>query len=223
MNNTRNKTLIAKPSLKVLGQLLTGVVIAASVAQVQASPVVAAGSSYDAVVLSGLAGQQTNMFGLSFDGVASSVTNGGRTVTLNDSEQDLGGGLHRISFVFTSTADMFPTVGSSGFVNIGLVSNPLDLLRQVDLVTSQLRMFDAAGSLIASSNSVDAPVAAWNGFWLNIASAGGITNMGARNIQRVELDLNVAEIPEPTSALLALAALLGVAASTRRKSAQPRV
>ena len=154
-----------------------------------------------------------------FDGTAQTFTDGGRTVTVNESDVDQGSGAHRISFVFTSTADLYPTTGESGLVNIGGFSNPLYLLMNVDLVSANLRMFNAAGASMGVGNFLSPGTASWNGYWPDQANVGGFSGIGGRNIRRVELDINVAEIPEPQSAALVVLALLAGAGFSRRKAA----
>ena len=204
---------------KTLNSTLACLTLAA-VASTQAAPVVAVGSSYQANVW-GLASGMTQMTGLTFDGVAESRTSGGTTVTINESQQDLGGGAHRVSFVYTSDVDMFPSAGETGVVNIGYVSNPLDLLESVDLINGIVRMYDAAGGLLFGPGTFNNPlVVPWDGYWIDSNTFGGFGSVGGRNIRRIELDINVAVIPEPHSVALVLMALVAGVSMSRRKSGQ---
>ena len=203
-----------------LKSVLAGCVLAASSTSF-AGPVLM-GSSYNAAIVGDPASGTTFFGGAVFDGIAQSITRniGGsdHTFTLNESQTDLGGGLFRISFIFAGSPVMFVSADNFGGVGVGLFGDVLDLDGPYDLLNSVTRVYNQAGSLLATGGGPDSPVAPWSGAWPAPNLVGGFAGVGPAAITRFELDLNLQVIPEPGSFGLAGLALCGLLINARRRA-----
>lgn len=205
---------------------LAATTVAALCAASNASPVVNPGSTYAAVVLgSSTTGPSSGLSifnPVTFDGVAQTFTRtktDGSTeqVTINESQSDLGGGVHSIHFSFNSDQDMFPVSGENGFINIGFPNNALDLLEAVTVTSWNLSFLNSAGASIASGPFGLPTTTVWDGTFLAPAIAGGFKNLGGLGVTGITLDIVVADIPEPATLALMGIALASLAATRRRK------
>jgi hypothetical protein len=188
----------------------------------RASSIVIAGSSYDyalfGTVTPLLIGTAT------FDGVAESFSYHGVSMTISETETDLGGGTYQIIVQLIAASDVFPTVGESGLFNLGVAANPLDLASST--LTSARMSFFNSGGMFASDEFIGAVAntSPWDGFFPSSGVGAGFIGAGGRGTNRIDLvlTLNQVQTPVPEPATFALLALglagLGVRRWRQRKA-----
>jgi hypothetical protein len=191
---------------------------------VQAVPIVTNGSSYNFILFTGPGGGSNLVGPTTFDGLAEVFAlNAGGLATVSESQTDLGGDQFQIDLSIVGNAELFPSVlgGSSGVVNIGRASDPLDLT-QPFMLTSAILTYTRGNGIVFSSDDFINAVAnqdPWDGFFAQSAFAVGFTNAVGQDIRRVDLSLTGRAVPESGSTLamlgLVTAGLVGV---RRRRS-----
>jgi hypothetical protein len=189
-----------------------------------AGPVVAVGSTYSIYLEGGLSGD--DFFGVTeFDDSPATALRSGKTLTLSESEVSLGGGVSRISIHLVASADLFPALGETAILAIGVGGNGLDLLRQVSLDGALITFFDSSNKILLTSDNLVGQVPQgnpWTGFLPDPTNALGIVDVGGLGVSRVTFDFTVtdigSEVPEPGSLLLGGIAIVGVIAARRRRS-----
>jgi len=218
---------------RLVTALASGLVLAGASLTAQAALIVPAGSTYDFGLLGQVSGH-TALQSVAFDGTTKQFTrtiaNGGPTLNmaLTESQTDLGNGQFRILFDVTADGDMFPYFvvpgdPEYGLVAMGYLGDPLDLLESLTLQSAIVRVFNGAGSTLASDDFVDLVGQAepWDGVFPKPGFLTGYGNAGAHDIRRLQLELVVGPavngVPEPHSLLLAGLALAAAAVARRRR------
>lgn len=205
------------------------------------APIVADGTTYGYRIRHGADPLVSNITGVTFDGIAEAFAlsvagapNGILNVSINESQTDLGGGLHKILIQMTSASDLFPTDPVNqepGSVNIGRPGlDPLNLLRPVTLLSAVFQGFapDAPGGAYEALDyaslfpSFFSSLAPWDGYFLNDTQAAGYAHPGGLGINRLDLTFTVQEIretqvPEPQTLALVFCGLVTMMAIRRRR------
>lgn len=191
-----------------------------------AAPIVLTGSSYTFY----LEGSESNNAFLGqtvFDNVAGTADRAGLILTVTENEIGLGDGRSRIRINIAADGDLFPAFNEAAILAIGLDEDGLDLLRSVTLDEVRLTLADAEGSTVLVSDNLASEVpdrSPWSGLFPAPSSAVGLENIGGRGVRNISFDFFVSEmstnIPEPSTALLALIGLTG-AFATRRRQRKP--
>jgi hypothetical protein len=200
----------------------TGLLLAcASLTSALAAPIVAAGSSYS-MAISGTGFAGFTLGNLVFDGAAESRTEGGRTLSITESQQDLGGGVWKISLSLLSDTDLSP--GDTIAFSFGH-QDPLDLLQAVSLTSLRLQVtgFNAQGQPVSANPDVLALLSPpfrspWGGA-VGDPPSSSIAFVGLPwDVRSATFDLTVAglAVPEPGVPALLGAALLAWALTRRR-------
>ena len=191
---------------------LAALALLASVTPASAA-VIDPSSSYG-IYLWGTSSGQTFHDPISFDGNWESFTRttvDGNDIGLriNESESDLGGGLHLIEIIVMADADLFPVGGETIFFNVGEL-DPLNVLGNY-LVESALLSIYVGDTL---QNQADFYqifphlfTEPWDGGFLSADTGGGWSNGGALGINQIRLQMTVREMRVPTPATLAVMAL----------------
>lgn len=195
-----------------------------------AAPIMVDGGTYTFRILpSGGDPAPSAITGITFDGNAESFSLsdfGGPPnvrVTIDESQTELGGGLHEVVVGLTATGDLFPVAGQTGFVNIGFGGDPLDLARDARLVSAFLSMwagtdFIGEADFVAVFPGLFSSLDPWDGYFLTDGVHGGFGNVGGRGIDRIGLRFILEEngVPLPGTLALSAAALLLLAGVRRR-------
>lgn len=184
-----------------------------------AAPIVVGASSYAFRVSgTGFAGISLNT--VVFDGLADVRTIDGRTLTMTESQQDLGNGLWKINLTLASNVDMAP--GDTVAFSFGH-GDALDLLQAVRLESLRLKVnaFDAQGLLIATDDEVLSLLSPqfrnpWTGAVGDPPNAS-IALVGINwDVRSVTYEMTVRSIPEPAPLALVGAALSALGWARRR-------
>ncbi len=188
----------------------------------QAAPIVQQGTTYHLSVFSNShPGIYLNQ--VIFDGLDEVRVVNGRTLTLGESQTDLGQGRWEIRLSLVSDVDIAP--GPLVASSFGLLGDPLDLLLSVRLVSlvQTWTGFDPNGSAFVLSNEVAGTLSdiyrnPWNGAFGNPPGNGygygGIEGWDFRSVSYTAL---VQRVPAPGSLLLSSLALLALAARRSRR------
>jgi hypothetical protein len=175
-------------------------VVASATTQARAGLVLVQNSTYDVALAGTSSGVQIST--LTVNGAAQSFTYHGLTITANLSEASLGGGQYQITLDLTAPGDIFPVAHETGAVNIGGLSNPMDLNTPLNLTNAALTFFNGSGAIIISNPSVGdvAQTTPWDGFFPNSTSAGGFGNLGGFDTQDIRIVLSLdTPVPEPST------------------------
>ncbi|MCZ8130751.1 MAG: PEP-CTERM sorting domain-containing protein [Steroidobacteraceae bacterium] len=215
-----------------LSALLTAVLGSLGNVTTAAASIVQLGSTYDAGMFSRGGVPDTSVFSdVVFDGLPqtfSRTADPNRTfdVTITETVTALGGGVHLISIEFRGDQNLFEVEADEGFVHIGFLANPLDLVRPVTLESAVLTFFNGTedldlddGDFLPGLASSFGSLSPWNGYFLNAPPPlfGGLGGIRDLNVDRITLDLRVREVPEPSTLALAALALAGLGVTVRRR------
>lgn len=177
------------------------------------APIVQQGSTYFQRLF------DPGVFGLSvegvvFDGLDEVRTVDGRTLTLGESQSDLGNGVWEIRLSLVSDTDLAPADGIFSRFGHG---DPLDLLESVYLVSlvQTWTGFDPNGSAFSWSGDVasvlsDANRSPWNGSFADPGVGVGYFGIQGYDFRSVSYVATVQRIPLPSTALLGALALLAM-------------
>lgn len=188
----------------------------------QAAPIVQEGSTYFQRIF------DPGVFGISvnnvvFDGLDEVRVIDGRTLTLGESQTDLGNGVWEIRLSLSSDTDLAPFDGIFSRFGHG---DPLDLLESVYLVSliQTWTGFDPTGAAFTWSGDVasvlsDANRSPWNGGFADSGVGVGYFNIGGFDFRSVSYTATVQRIPLPGTLLLGGLALLAMSATRRRSAA----
>lgn len=190
-----------------------------------AAPVVASGSSYSVYVNGEDSGNPLHMTN-TFDGSAEFFTRAGETLFVSEAETDLGGGFHRIVVNVDASGDLFPIPGEAGDTGIGIDGNGFDLQGNYYLEDAYIRYYINGTEIFTSSDLADdyRPLfqGAWSGRFADTNLAFFVGGLGGANVNGIGLEFIVSDlpatVPEPGSLALACAALVGMAATRRRRN-----
>lgn len=193
-----------------------------------AAPIVQTGSTYT-FYLEGELSDNSFIGQTTFDNVAEFTTRAGLTLTVTESELALADGRTRIRINIAANGDLFPSVGETaglgiGLAGAGLAGDGLDLLLAVALDEVRLTFADAAGNtLLVSEDLADAvdERSPWTGFFPSPTGAVGLESIGGRGASNITFDFFVSDIvtnvPEPSTAFLGMIGLAGAFAARRRQ------
>jgi hypothetical protein len=181
-----------------------------------AAPVVASGSSYSVYLRGESSGNELHMTN-TFDGVTEFFTRAGQTLSINETETDLGSGLHRIFVKATATGELFPVPGEAGHTGIGIDGNGFDLTGNVFLEDAFIHYYINGTDIFTSADLADNYRAlflgAWSGRFADTGLAFSVGNLGGVNVNGFALEFVVSEmrdVPEPGSLALVGAARLAL-------------
>jgi hypothetical protein len=157
---------------------------------------------------------------ITFNGVPQSFT-GFRdvTVTVTESQTDLGGGRYKIDIAATSSPgqDLFAPTGNgpNAFFGIGgplATQNPLDLAAPFDLTSAILTFTQGNGNLFASEQTIGLVVHPnpWDGFYGGSNEVIGFFASVGQDVERVDLTLEGSVAAPLPPASLGAAVLLGL-------------
>lgn len=208
-------------------RIFTAVGVAAALAVFSsfaaADNIVAPGSSYSFRMQGEVSGQAFTGTGV-FDGLPQGFTRAGLSLSLTESQTDLGGGMFRINVNITANGDLFPSPGEGAIDGLGVNGNGLDLLQPVFLDDARISFSSANGVYFTTSNLAnDYRSELFSGPW----DGGFITgesfingNIGGRGTTGVAYEFDVSVIPEPETYAMLLAGigLLGFIARRRQNS-----
>jgi hypothetical protein len=178
-----------------------------------AAPIVAVGSTYDLRFRGDQYPGSVSVSPITFDGTDESFTVTVGTspvqVRVSESQQDLGGGVHRILVSLIADADL--AIGDTLFSNVGRFDK-FDLLAPVKMDKAVLIMTTLGGqTLLFDFTSLVGTPNPWDGEAPGGGLGVGFTGFnsgGGYDIRGIAFDLQVSQVPEPSTL-----ALLGVAIS----------
>lgn len=190
---------------------------------------IAEGSTYNFLVYGNSSGN-TSHGSVIFDGLWESFTrttvDGGEIeLRINESQFDLGGGMHAVEIIILGGSDIYPVLNETGGLNVGYLDT-LDLLGDFSVTSAVLSMF-IDGGLLASADFYAAFPGyfandPWDGAFMHGSGTGGAwSNLGGRGVNEVRLRVTVQAIPVPEPTALTLLGL-GLAALLWRRAVQPR-
>lgn len=188
----------------------------AAASPAQAAPIVQNGSTYFTRVFgTGFGGITLNS--VVFDGIDEVRIVDGRTLTIGESQTDLGNGSWQIGLSLSSDIDMAPGDTIASRFGHG---DALDLLESVRLVSllQTWTGFDANGTAFSLTNEVagslsDVYRTPWNGAFADPPSFGfGFSGIDGWDFRSVSYTATVQRVPAPDTLLLSCLALLAFAA-----------
>ncbi|HTD04183.1 PEP-CTERM sorting domain-containing protein [Undibacterium sp.] len=206
----------------LISTLLLAVSMALAAGNALASPIVANGSSYSLYLQGLVSGALVNL-PVTFDGIAETFTRAGLTLTVNESDTDLGSGMHQILINLSANGDLYPSPGETITMSLGTDGNGLDLLSSVYLENAHIRLY-TGDTLLADYNNIandfrsDFFTGAWSGFFPAAGKTWGLSGAGGLGITGFQFEFlasDITDVPEPGSSLLIFAALLAMAAAAK--------
>ena len=213
-----------------ISALLLVAALSGIVGPAAAGPVVAAGSTYSIFIEGFDSGAQFIGNG-TFDGAPTVFTRFGlaqpqphsQTLTLTESQTDLGNGTSLITIDLSADSELFPVVGETGIIGLGVDGNGLNLLIPVSLDSALIRLFAGNDLIFTSANQVPIlmPGYPWDGSFPSVGNAFFIDLLGGAGVTHFSFEFQVTEngqrVPEPGSVVLGAIALLALAGARWRR------
>jgi hypothetical protein len=170
-------------------------------------------STYAVAVLDDNDGQAIGTF--TVNGTPQNFTYHGVTITVTESEVDLGGGQYRVTINLATSQDMYPNggvTGSAGRLNIGAFSDPLQLTAQADLTHAILTYTNGQGAVIVSLDAISQVknTTPWDGFFTEAGGSTGISSTTAVDVQDVKLEFDLTVTPQTAAPEPSTLTLLGI-------------
>ena len=188
-----------------------------------AAPIVAAGSNYS-FYLQGSESDYALAGLVRFDDQAEQIYRETGTVTVTESETDLGNGQSLISIQIRSVGDLFPVLGETAIYGIGLFDFPLELMSVVTLYDARVSFLDSNNKLLIESDNLAGDVYQnnpWDGYFPATDDAFGTEAIGGLGVLGINLDFFVSEevnaVPEPAGVLLTGLGLMAMLTTRRRR------
>jgi len=159
------------------------------------------------------------IYNVVFDGTAQSYLRGDVNVSIDESQTSLGGGLYQIIIDIFGDGDLFPAGEGGAFAEVGPF-NPLELVPDFRLDSAILRMFSGEGELLLDAETVSfvANPNPWDGYYVEQGLGIGLANGDGLDIQHVQLEFTVSNVPVPATLALFGLGLAGLGWSRRKKA-----
>ncbi|NQD35721.1 PEP-CTERM sorting domain-containing protein [Permianibacter sp. IMCC34836] len=201
--------------------LAVALVLSATVALPAKADLIVPGSTYSLNLLSDSGNSSADP--ITFDGLWESftrTTNDGNQIGLriNETQWDLGGGLHALEVIIMADGDIYPILGETGYVNIG--PDVLDVIGNVSVQSAVLSMFIDSVLLVDGDMFNYFPSYfsdPWDGGFFNGGGVGW-SNLGGRGVDEIHILITVQDIrvPEPATMLLLSLGLLAMVGRQRK-------
>lgn len=211
----------------LIASALSIIALIAAVPAAFASPVVVSGSSYALYYAGSVSGNAHNLT-TTFDNLADVRIIDGLTITLSESDTDLGGGVNQIDLDLRSNGNLFPSPDDDSQYGVGIFGDGLDFFKDVTLSDASLDLYALDGSLLASL-ALGVPPGTpdpWDGIYpllgniVEIGTAGNpISGFTFHFLVNSQADTPPpAGVPEPGSLMLFAAAVIAAALWQRRRA-----
>ncbi|WP_312484842.1 PEP-CTERM sorting domain-containing protein [Massilia timonae] len=188
-----------------------------------AAPVVTAGSNYS-FYLQGSESDGAFAGVTTFDDEAAMAVRGDSFLTVSESESDLGNGRSLISIQIRSTNDLFPVLGETAILGIGLFDYPLELMSVVNLYEARISFLDSNDKLLIETDNLADGVYQnhpWDGFFPATDDAFGTEQIGGLGVLGINFDFFVSTeptaVPEPAGVLLIGLGFMTLLTTRRRR------
>ena len=159
-----------------------------------------------------------------FDGEAEQIDRETGTLTVTESETDLGNGRSLISIQIRSAGDLFPALGETAIYGIGVSDFPLELMSVVTLYEARVSFLDSNNKLLIESDNLADDVYQnnpWDGYFPATDDAFGTEEIGGLGVLGINFDFFVSEevnaVLEPAGVLLTGLGLMAMLTTRRRR------